>query len=231
MDQSGNLIVTELGSRRIRLVTPDAVVLTLSENGRLFAPYGIAIDETGNFVFADFLRRAVWRAFWWDGTTPPILTASHAVTRAPAGSNIELSADLRGTEPISLQWYRNNVAVLGATGATLPIVNLSANHSGTYYLSASNTFGVTTTSNLLVRVSIPVAWAAPVLNGAGILLTFGTADGSVPPAGSLTNLQVQGSANLADWQTFETVPFLTNGQHRFPMSVTEPYRFFRVLEP
>jgi DNA-binding beta-propeller fold protein YncE len=65
IDASGNIIVADSGSRRIRKVTPGGVTTTLAGSGSsMFAngvgtgasfisPYGVAVDSSGNVIVAD----------------------------------------------------------------------------------------------------------------------------------------------------------------------------------
>jgi trimeric autotransporter adhesin len=66
-DMAGNLYITDLGSKRVRKVTPGGVISTVAGNGnqgfsgdggpatsaQLLGPQGVAVDTSGNVFFAD----------------------------------------------------------------------------------------------------------------------------------------------------------------------------------
>lgn len=62
------------------------------------------------------------------------------------GSNFLLTASVGGVPPVSLQWYKNGVAIAGATGSTLALGGAGIFDAGQYVLVASNTYGSVTSS-------------------------------------------------------------------------------------
>lgn len=81
-------------------------------------------------------------------TVQPIaidITSPQTVTIG-AGSNLVINASVGGTPPVALQWYRDGVAIVGATGTTYSISNASVFDGGVYVLVASNSFGSVTSS-------------------------------------------------------------------------------------
>ncbi|HEV2452829.1 MAG TPA: immunoglobulin domain-containing protein [Verrucomicrobiae bacterium] len=67
------------------------------------------------------------------------------------GSNLIVSAMADGVSPLSLQWYKNGIAIAGATGATLALGGNGVFDAGQYTLVASNAYGSVTSS--VVNVS------------------------------------------------------------------------------
>lgn len=73
LDYSGNLFIADTGTNRIRQVTPSGIITTLAGNGlaafkgdqgpstaaELNGPGGVALDGSGNLVFADTLNQRI----------------------------------------------------------------------------------------------------------------------------------------------------------------------------
>jgi len=72
-----------------------------------------------------------------------------------AGLHFVLTPVIDGSLP-TFQWFKNGSAITGATSPTLNFPSLSAADAGSYYLFASNSFGVTNTSTEALTV-VPVA--------------------------------------------------------------------------
>jgi hypothetical protein len=72
---------------------------------------------------------------------PPSFSEAASSREIPAGGNIELAPALRGSPPMSLQWFLNGVPLSGATNATLVVSNNASFVAGIYMLRASNAFG------------------------------------------------------------------------------------------
>ena len=110
---------------------------------------------------------------------------------------------LAGTQPISIQWYKNNDPIPGATMATLTLTAVPASDDGsTYYAIASNDVGgpqtVTTRTATLTVVADTVA---PALTGArlmtldSILVSF--SEPVIADAGDFSLTGIDGAIALA----------------------------------
>lgn len=73
------------------------------------------------------------------------ITSPQTVT-VGAGGNLFMNASVGGTAPVSLQWYRDGVAIVGATSSTYSLNNANAFDAGLYLLVASNSYGSVTSS-------------------------------------------------------------------------------------
>jgi sugar lactone lactonase YvrE len=96
VDAYGNLFIADLYNSRIREVTPNGIITTVAGNGNfgysgdngaatnatLNAPYGVAVDASGNLLIADFLNSRI-RKVGLAGY--PTLTLNN-VTAANAGN-------------------------------------------------------------------------------------------------------------------------------------------------
>jgi alpha-tubulin suppressor-like RCC1 family protein len=80
-----------------------------------------------------------------------------------SGATLLLNPAVAGVSPILFQWQLNGVDVAGATNRSLVLVNVQLADSGSYTLIASNSYGVTISSNANVAVveSSPVFLAFP----------------------------------------------------------------------
>ena len=96
--------------------------------------------------------------------------------RVPFGSEAIIETFVIGTPPISYQWFRNNIAIPGATGSQLRIPNAGSLAAGTYKVRVSNatTDNISSNSSLIVGpVSpSPIDSRSLLLSGAGSLREF-----------------------------------------------------------
>lgn len=86
---------------------------------------------------------------------PPVITLHPIGLTATNGDTVMFTADATGTAPLSLQWQRNGINVLGATNAMLTIASVTPNHAGNYRLRAANRVGVALSEPALLRVYGP----------------------------------------------------------------------------
>jgi hypothetical protein len=91
------------------------------------------------------------------GSAPTTLTISRqppAVTTVLSGESVELSVGWSGPASTTFQWYRNGVALSGATSATCSFSVVNAANAGDYRVELkSGTLGaVSSTARLTVRV-------------------------------------------------------------------------------
>ena len=63
-----------------------------------------------------------------------------------SGSNLVINATVGGTPPITLQWYKNGVAISGATNPVLLLGGSGVFDAGQYVLVANNAYGSVTSS-------------------------------------------------------------------------------------
>lgn len=80
----------------------------------------------------------------------PIYRSAPAAGTVVAGQNLVLTPALVGAT--AYQWYRDGIAVPGATSPTLALASADIDETGSYTLVASNRFGSTTSSAIAVRV-------------------------------------------------------------------------------
>jgi sugar lactone lactonase YvrE len=87
---------------------------------------------------------------------PSIITApqSQSVT---AGDTASFSVVASGSDPLSYQWYRNGVAINGATNAAYSLSPVTQQNNGdAYYVTVTNIAGSTSSTTALLTVTAPV---------------------------------------------------------------------------
>ena len=86
------------------------------------------------------------------GIPPEILTPPAGQT-ATVGDTITFTAAARGTAPLSYQWEKNGVAILGQTTLSLTLSNVTAADSGFYSILVSNSAGSTNSTAAALNVA------------------------------------------------------------------------------
>lgn len=131
------------------------------------------------------------------GALPPVIVTEPVGLTAYIGEPATLTTGLEGTAPISVQWYKNNVALGGATSPTLAFPSIVESDAGVYVLIATNAFGTTQTQPVAIYVTkrpqtITFTPATTtVVAGSGITLNA-TASSGLP----VTYTLVSGAATL-----------------------------------
>jgi alpha-tubulin suppressor-like RCC1 family protein len=93
------------------------------------------------------------------------------------GQSITIPVLASGTPPFTYQWYKNTVAIPGATNATLTIDNGQISDGGNYTVTVTNNQGTTASGVAVLTVNPPVAPAIATqpksqAAGAGQSVTF-----------------------------------------------------------
>jgi DNA-binding beta-propeller fold protein YncE len=162
-DRSNNVYVADSGNNRIEKFDSNGNYLTQwgsygTNNGQLEYPEGIAVDSSGNLIYVadsgnDRIKVFVNNA----NIVPPIIASQPTSQAVAAGINATLSVSVLGTAPFAYQWISNNVAVDGATNATLTLSNVSLSASGSAYsVLVTNNFGSVLSSDAVLTI-LPAA--------------------------------------------------------------------------
>lgn len=131
------------------------------------------------------------------GALPPVIVSEPVGFTAYIGEPATLTTVLDGTAPISVQWYKNNVALSGATSPTLTLPSVVESDTGVYVLIAANAFGTAQTlpAGLFVTKRPQTITFAPasttVVAGSGVILNA-TSSSGLP----VTYTLVSGAASL-----------------------------------
>lgn len=85
-------------------------------------------------------------------TIAPSVEPSVTHVTAQTGELVILSTTVAGTPPPALQWFKDGVAIPGATDDTYTIVSADATSAGTYTVVATNSAGTVTSTDIIVTV-------------------------------------------------------------------------------
>ncbi|MDA7521153.1 Ig-like domain-containing protein, partial [Verrucomicrobia bacterium] len=83
---------------------------------------------------------------------PRIVRQSYFI-EGVAGANVQLFAEVEGSNPLHYTWYYNGRKMPGVTAQGIQIFNLSPEHVGTYFVEVSNPFGTTFSSPMKVEIN------------------------------------------------------------------------------
>ncbi len=113
---------------------------------------------------------------------PPLIRNGPILPTAHFGSNVTLSVAIAASGRLGYQWYRDDVAILGATNANLSLSNLVASDRAAYAVKVSNARGSVTSSNSTLAI-LPVITGQPqsVTVSAGAPASFSVEAAGVPP--------------------------------------------------
>jgi len=150
VDSRNNIYVTDPDYFRVEKFDSNGDYLTQWGSGE---PGGVAVDSLGNYVYvADLYNHRIDVFVNNTNVIPPFITQQPANQTVPVGVNVTFSVTIVGAGPLSHQWTFNNVALSGATNATLTLTNVSLSDSGNYALLVTNTYGGNSSSNAVLAV-------------------------------------------------------------------------------
>lgn len=180
LDGSNNLYVTDSqvpptvgstisGNNLLRRITPAGVVSTIAGQAgvtgtndgtgmaaQFYSLQAVAVDSNSGAVYlADTFNQTVRVA----GAAPAI-TAQPAPQMVTAGQSVTFTVADSGTGPYTYQWYKDSVAIPGATGASYTIPNVMSGDAGSYYVVITNPYGSVTSNPVMLTVS-PAVPALP----------------------------------------------------------------------
>jgi hypothetical protein len=119
--------------------------------------YGVFTNPTGLYVEFDPSN-----PLFYTETPPSVIQQSNNST-INLGSPLSLSATVTGSLPISYQWYFNGSAIPYAISHTFNKLYSQTFDSGSYVLSASNSFGATSTTPIQLTIVGPQAQPPVIL--------------------------------------------------------------------
>lgn len=159
IDAVGNLFVAEPTSK-LRHITPGGVVTTLLGSGPGYDDgpasvarisqlvKGIACDAAGNLYLSDAGQHTIRKA---------TLAGSAQVTQHPTSKTVKAgrnaSFDVTATNGTSYQWYKNRVAISGATRSTLTLTGVQADDAGEYVVAVTGPTGVVFSDSATLKLA------------------------------------------------------------------------------
>ncbi|MCX6924826.1 MAG: immunoglobulin domain-containing protein, partial [Verrucomicrobia bacterium] len=110
--------------------------------------YTVVVTNIAGAVTSTVARLTVW--------VLPTITVQPQSRTNIAGTTANFSVTAAGTTPLTCQWRRNGVDVLGATGTNYTITAVTSNDAGNYVVVVSNVAGsVTSTPPAMLTVWVP----------------------------------------------------------------------------
>lgn len=107
--------------------------------------------NTWHFNQALNLDGVGWTALSFTNS-PPVILSQPADLEVLDGRTAFLSAEVDGSPTPTRQWYRDGVAIAGATGPTVAFAPAHPSQTGQHWLVASNALGTTTTRQASLTV-------------------------------------------------------------------------------
>ncbi len=86
------------------------------------------------------------------GTTPTITTQPVSLA-VDLGASATFSAAATGSGTLSYQWYKDNVAISGATSSSYTVAAVAASDAGSYYVTVTNSVGTVASATALLTVN------------------------------------------------------------------------------
>src|ERR1044072_3191004 len=95
--------------------------------------------------------------------TPPTITNQPASLNLGTGSNATFRVGVRGTAPLTYQWFKNGSVIPTATNSAINLTNIQPAAEGTYFVVISNFISTATSTNAVLFIDsdkdgIPDSW-------------------------------------------------------------------------
>lgn len=95
-----------------------------------------------------------------DPLIAPEITVPPAGKTVNVGDDTSLTVTVNGSGPLTYQWYHENTALPGATGATLPLNDITTGQAGRYWVVVSNPLGSVTSAEAFIVVNEVIVYPA-----------------------------------------------------------------------
>ena len=119
------------------------------------AAYAVVISNSSGSVTSSVATLTV--------IDPPAITSQPVAQSVNLGGSALFQVTVRGTQPLSFQWFDGSTALPRATNAALSLLNVSNANAGSYSVVVSNGAGrVTSSVAALIVIDPPVITSQPV---------------------------------------------------------------------
>jgi sugar lactone lactonase YvrE len=251
VDSSGNLYIADIYNSRIRKVATNGIITTVAgtngsgysgdggpaANARLYYPYGVAMDSSGNLYIADSENSRI-REVATNGIITTVAgtnssgfsgdggPAANASLDYPGGVAVDSSGNLYIADTDNQRIREVQLAGF----PTLVLTNVSTNNAGNYTVLVTGPFGSVTSAVATVNVAL----SAPLIltgNGSFGFLTNQFGFNLSGPSGLA--IVVDGSADLVNWTPLFTNTCASGSPFYFcdPCWTNFPLRFYRARLP
>ena len=130
--------------------------------------FGLAANGTLTFATSPSFFTAV-------AAGAPIITVQPVAQSVQAGANVTLSVTATGAGTLSYQWFKDGVAVSGATSSTLSLPGVTSANAGAYSVKISNSVSSVTSTGIALSVGA-VANQGRLINLSVLTSIAGTGD-------------------------------------------------------
>jgi len=218
VDAAGGLYIADTYHYRIRKVTPQGPVLTVTHAGIGNAGnYQVVITSTSGSVTSTVATLTV--------DVGPVITQSPASLNIVSGGNATFSVIATGTSPLAYQWEFNGANLASQTNQTLLLPAVGTASAGPYQVLVTNQFGSATSSVASLTVGQPQISGVTGGNG-GVTLSLLT--------GANASSRLLAATNLVPpviWLPLYTNVPGPSGVWQFTDTNTQPMRFYRTVTP
>jgi hypothetical protein len=171
----------------------------------------------------------------------PSITGQPVSQTVLKGTNVTFSVSVDGTPPLSYQWSKNGIVLLGSPAGggnpfaapSFTLTNVTRTNSGAYSVLITNSVGSITSVTATLTVHVPQKLRQPAYQTNGtFLLLSGDTDGGALFSSNVSAFHLSASTNLIDWLRVPATITLSNGllQIQDTNAFLFPTRFYRVFE-
>jgi hypothetical protein len=157
------------------------------------------IDSPTATYYADARNAIGWAPIPVIGTSPGAQTVN-------AGQSVTFTVAATAPLAMTYQWFKDNVAIAGATAASYTIATVSASDAGSYSVAVTDPAGTVTTASAALTVKTP-----PLINSASGAVFIATQLGSFTVQASGTPAPTFVATGLPAWASLDPTTGIISG--------------------
>lgn len=157
----------------------------------------------------------------------PSIVQSPGNSIVTEGDNASLSVVAEGSD-LSYQWYRDGVAVSGATSSNLNLGNVAQQDAGSYYCVVSNSVGSDSSAtatlavlDAVISANVAISWASPSQREDGSALNPGDISAYRVYYGPAGNSGYDQTLEVNAGDNSVTIEGLNEGDYKFAVSAVD----------
>jgi alpha-tubulin suppressor-like RCC1 family protein len=141
--------------------------------------------------------------------SPPTIITQPVSQTNYAGTTASFSVTAGGTPPLSYQWSFDTTNIIGATNATLALVNVQLSQAGNYSVLVSNAYGSTKSATAVLTINPPPS-CDPAPSG---LVSWWAGEGNANDSIGINNGTLVGGAGFATGEVGQAFSFNGTSSH------------------
>jgi hypothetical protein len=145
-------------------LTADSLVLGSAGHYEQSKTDSAAFSLSAGFSSIETSTSQVPSRIWTDVFFSSLTIQPPTARTNAVGSSAVLSAGAESTQPLTFRWFKDGVAILGATNDTYLLTNIQPADAGIYHVTVSNVFGLLSSDTVLTVVPATDA-PPPILTG------------------------------------------------------------------